>query len=40
MRKSALTIVNRNLKWTFEDPLSYYCYATKSNSRTVRSQVS
>jgi len=30
----------RNLKWTFEDLLPCYCYATKANSRTIRSQVS
>jgi len=29
-----------NLKWTFEDLLPCYCYATKANSRTRRSQVS
>jgi len=38
MRKSALTIVNRNLKWTFQDSLPCYCYATKSNTRIMRSQ--
>jgi len=26
--------------WTFEDSLQCYCYATKRNSRTMRSQVS
>jgi len=30
----------RNLKWTFEGSLPCYCYATKSNSRTMLSQVS
>jgi len=30
----------RNLKWTLEGSLPYYCYAAKSNSRTMRSQVS
>jgi len=39
MWKSALTIVNRNLKWSFEDSLPCYCYATKSNSRTIASFV-
>jgi len=29
-----------NSKWTFEDLLPCYCYATNANSRTVRSQVS
>jgi len=33
-------INHRNLKWTFEDSLPCYCYPTKSNSRTTRSQVS
>ena len=40
MRKSVLTIVNRDLKWTSEHLLPCYCYATKSNSRTTRLQVS
>jgi len=30
----------RNLKWTFEESLPCYCYATARNSRTMRSQVS
>ena len=30
----------RNLKWTFEDSLPCHCYATKSNSGTMHSQVS
>jgi len=30
----------RNLKLTFEDLLPCYWYATKANSRTIRSQVS
>jgi len=29
-----------NLKWTFEDSLPWYCYAIKTNSRTIRWQVS
>jgi len=33
-------INHRNLKWTFEDSLPCYCYATKRNSRTMRLQVS
>jgi len=33
-------ISHRNLKWTFQDSLLCYCYATKSNTRTMRSQVS
>jgi len=27
-----------NLKWTIEELLSCYCYAMKSNDRTIRSQ--
>ena len=30
----------RNNKWNFEDLLPYYCYAIKTKSRTIRSQVS
>jgi len=29
----------RNLKWTFEDLLPCYYYTTKTNSKTIRSQV-
>ena len=36
----AVTSYCHNLKWTFENLLPYYCYATKANSRTMRSQVS
>jgi len=30
----------RNLMQTFEDVLPWYCYTTKTNSRTVRTQAS
>jgi len=30
----------RNLKWSLEDLLPCYCYTIKTNSRTIRSQVS
>ena len=30
----------RNIKWTFEDLLPCYCYAIKTNSRTIRSRLS
>ena len=29
----------RDVKWTFEDLLPCYCYAVKTNSRTIRSQL-
>jgi len=33
VRKSALTVVYRNLKWTFEDSLHGYCYATEQQQK-------
>jgi len=39
MRKNALNNY-RNSKWTFDDSLPSYCYATKGHSRTMLSQVS
>jgi len=35
MRQNAY---DRNVKWTFEDLLPCYCYAIKTNDRTIRSQ--
>jgi len=40
MQKSALTIVTRNLKWTFLRFVAMLLLRSKSNSRTTRSQVS
>ena len=31
---------HRNIKWTFADLLPCYCYAIKTNSRTIRSRLS
>jgi len=30
----------RDVKWTFEDLLQFYCYAIKTNSRTIRLRLS
>jgi len=37
LRKNAYYV---NLKWSFEDLLPCYCYATKTHSRTIRQLVS
>jgi len=29
---------HRNMKWTFADLLPWYCYAIKTNNRTIRSR--
>jgi len=34
------TCMRQNAKWTREDSLPCYCYATKSSSRTICTQVS